>query len=61
MQLFKRKPKDKINKDISILADIILKQLDDIKEKLDFLLERGSIDTTEGDQGSRGRIIKLKR
>lgn len=61
MQLLKQKPKDKkINIDVNIAVDIILKRMDDIDEKLDLLLNRGSMDT-EGVPVSCGNIIKLDR
>ena len=60
-KILKRKPKDEINRDVNIVVDILLRRMDDIDGKIDLLLEQGSIDSTEGVQVERGRILKLNR
>jgi len=61
MQFLKRKPKDEINRDVNIAVDVLLKRMDDIDEKIDLLLDRFSMEATEGVQLTQGRIIKLRR
>lgn len=64
MQFWKRKHKDKIDSDVSIAVDILLKKLealDESQERIENKLDMLLMDATEGVKVARGRIIEIRR